>query len=116
MYSARVAWANSWSSRAKASSSGRPGMPVTRLGLRKRPVRPLSGLRRAIGCAADGVAASSSGVRSVTMSTVVLLGGVARIAGYARLGFYEASSVALIAIELPLVVIGSWLGGHLIRS
>jgi hypothetical protein len=26
-----------------------------------------------------------------TMSTVVLLGGAARIAGYARLGFYEAS-------------------------
>jgi uncharacterized membrane protein YfcA len=51
----------------------------------------------------------------VTMSTVVLLGGAARIAGYARLGFYEASSVALIAIGLPLVVIGSWLGERLIR-
>lgn len=51
----------------------------------------------------------------VTMSTVVLLGGVARIAGYARLGFYEASSVVLIAIGLPLVVIGSWLGDRLIR-
>src|SRR4051794_14972498 len=51
----------------------------------------------------------------VTMSTVVLLGGVARIAGYARLGFYESSSVALIAIGLPLVVIGSWLGDRLIR-
>ena len=51
----------------------------------------------------------------VTMSTVVLLGGAARIAGYARLGFYEASSVALIAIGLPLVVIGSWLGDRVIR-
>jgi uncharacterized protein len=51
----------------------------------------------------------------VTMSTVVLLGGVARIVGYARLGFYEASSVALIAIGLPLVVIGSWLGDRVIR-
>ena len=51
----------------------------------------------------------------VTMSTVVLLGGAARIAGYARLGFYEASSVALIAIGLPLVVIGSWLGDQVIR-
>jgi uncharacterized membrane protein YfcA len=29
----------------------------------------------------------------VTMSTVVLLGGAARIAGYARMGFYETSSV-----------------------
>src|SRR3954447_13730942 len=51
----------------------------------------------------------------VTMSTVVLLGGVARIVGYARLGFYEGSSVALIAIGLPLVVIGSWLGDRVIR-
>lgn len=51
----------------------------------------------------------------VTMSTVVLLGGVARIAGYARLGFYEGSSVALIAVGLPLVVIGSWLGDRVIR-
>jgi uncharacterized membrane protein YfcA len=51
----------------------------------------------------------------VTMSTIVLLGGAVRIAGYARLGFYEASSVALIAIGLPLVVIGSWLGDRVIR-
>lgn len=51
----------------------------------------------------------------VTMSTVLLLGGAARIAGYAKLGFYEASSFALIAIGLPLVVIGSWLGDRVIR-
>ena len=51
----------------------------------------------------------------VTMSTVVLLGGVARIAGYARMGFYEGSSVILIAIGLPLVLIGSWLGDRIIR-
>lgn len=51
----------------------------------------------------------------VTMSTVVLLGGAARIAGYARLGFYEASSVVLIAIGLPLVLVGSWLGDRVIR-
>jgi hypothetical protein len=44
------------------------------------------------------------------MSTVVLLGGVVRMAGHARLGFYEGSSVAPIAIGLPLVVIVSWLG------
>ena len=50
----------------------------------------------------------------VTMSTVVLLGGAARIAGYASLGFYEWSSLALIAIGLPLVV-GSWLGDKVIR-
>src|SRR4051812_26888219 len=51
----------------------------------------------------------------VTMSTVLLLGGVARIVGYSRLGFYEDSSIALIAIGLPLVVIGSWLGDRVIR-
>jgi len=51
----------------------------------------------------------------VTMSTVVLLGGVARIAGYARLGLYEGSSAVLIVIGLPLVVIGSWLGDRVIR-
>jgi uncharacterized protein len=51
----------------------------------------------------------------VTMSTVVLLGGAARIAGYASLGFYERSSIALIVIGLPLVVVGSWLGDKVIR-
>lgn len=52
----------------------------------------------------------------VTMSTVVLLGGVARIAGYARLGLYEGSSAVLIAIGLPLVVLGSWLGDRVIEK
>lgn len=51
----------------------------------------------------------------VTMSAVVLLGGVARIAGYANSGFYERSSIALVAIGLPLVIVGSWLGDRLIR-
>jgi hypothetical protein len=52
----------------------------------------------------------------VTMSTVILLGGAARIAGCARLGFYEASSLVLIAIGLPLVVLGSCLGDRVIRK
>ena len=52
----------------------------------------------------------------VTMATVVLLGGVARIAGYASFGFYEPSSFVLIAIGLPLVVVGSWLGDRVIRK
>lgn len=51
----------------------------------------------------------------VTMSTVLLLGSAARIAGYARLGFYEGASLALIGIGLPLVVVGSWLGDRVIR-
>jgi len=51
----------------------------------------------------------------VTMSTVVLLGGVARIAGYASSGFYEPSSIVLIALGLPLVIVGSWVGDRLVR-
>jgi uncharacterized membrane protein YfcA len=51
----------------------------------------------------------------VTMATVVMLGGVARIAGYASFGFYKASSLMLIAIGLPLVVLGGWLGDKMIR-
>jgi len=51
----------------------------------------------------------------VTMATVVLLGGFARIAGYASFGFYEPESFVLIAIGLPLVVLGSWLGDRVIR-
>jgi uncharacterized membrane protein YfcA len=51
----------------------------------------------------------------VTMSTVVLLGGAARIIGYASFGFYEGSSLVLVAIGLPLVVVGSWLGDRVVR-
>jgi uncharacterized protein len=51
----------------------------------------------------------------VTMSTALLLGSAARIAGYARLGFYEGLSLVLIAIGLPLVALGSWLGDKVIR-
>jgi uncharacterized protein len=51
----------------------------------------------------------------VTMSTVVLLGGAARIVGYASFGFYEYSSISLIALGLPLVVVGSWLGDRVVR-
>ena len=49
------------------------------------------------------------------MSTVVLLGGAARIVGYASFGFYERSSLMLIVIGLPLVVLGSWLGDRVVR-
>ncbi|HTQ34424.1 MAG TPA: sulfite exporter TauE/SafE family protein [Stellaceae bacterium] len=45
-----------------------------------------------------------------TMSILVLLTGAARIAGYAAFGFYERSTAALIAIGLPMIVVGSWLG------
>ena len=49
-----------------------------------------------------------------TMSAVVLLGGAARIVGYESFGFYGRSTLALLAVGLPLVVIGSWLGDRLV--
>jgi hypothetical protein len=50
-----------------------------------------------------------------TMSAVVLFGGAARIAGYERYGFYGPSTIALLAIGLPLVIAGSWLGDRLVH-
>jgi hypothetical protein len=49
----------------------------------------------------------------VTMSTVMLVGGAARITGYASFGFYAGSTITLLAIGLPLVIVGSWLGDRL---
>ena len=51
----------------------------------------------------------------VTMSAVVLLGGVARIGGYASYGLYGGSTIALLALGLPLVIVGSWVGDRLAR-
>jgi uncharacterized membrane protein YfcA len=50
-----------------------------------------------------------------TMSTVVLVGGAARMAGYASYGFYSGSTITLLAVGLPLVIVGSWLGDRLAR-
>jgi hypothetical protein len=49
-----------------------------------------------------------------TMSAVVLLGGAARIVGYGSFGFYGYSTIALLAVGLPLVIVGSWLGDRLV--
>jgi|SRR5579862_3112849 len=51
----------------------------------------------------------------VTMSAVVVLGGFARLAGYASYGFYGGSTLALLALGLPLVIVGSWIGERLAR-
>jgi uncharacterized membrane protein YfcA len=51
----------------------------------------------------------------VTMSAVVLIGGFARLAGYASYGFYKGSTLTLLAIGLPLVIVGSWMGDRLAR-
>jgi len=49
-----------------------------------------------------------------TMSAVVLLGGAARVAGYGSYGFYGPSTITLLAVGLPLVIVGSWLGDRLV--
>ena len=51
----------------------------------------------------------------VTMSAVVLVGGFTRLAGYASYGFYKGSTLTLLAIGLPLVIVGSWMGDRLAR-
>jgi uncharacterized protein len=50
-----------------------------------------------------------------TMSAVVVLGGMARIVGYESYGFYGASTLGLLAIGLPAVVIGSWFGDRVVN-
>ncbi|HVC56486.1 MAG TPA: sulfite exporter TauE/SafE family protein [Stellaceae bacterium] len=51
----------------------------------------------------------------VTMSAVVLIGGAARIGGYASYGLYGGSAISLLALGLPLVIVGSWVGDRLAR-
>jgi uncharacterized membrane protein YfcA len=49
-----------------------------------------------------------------TMSAVVVLSGAARIIGYESYGFYGHSTLMLLAIGIPVVLIGSWLGDRVI--
>jgi uncharacterized protein len=49
-----------------------------------------------------------------TMSAVVVLGGAARIVGYESYGFYGRSTLMLLAIGLPAVLVGSWLGDRVV--
>jgi uncharacterized protein len=49
-----------------------------------------------------------------TMSAVVVLGGAARIVGYESYGFYGHSTLALLAIGTPVVLLGSWLGDRVV--
>lgn len=48
-----------------------------------------------------------------TMTTVMLVSAGARIAGYASFGFYRSTALLLMALGLPLVVIGSLLGDRI---
>jgi uncharacterized membrane protein YfcA len=38
------------------------------------------------------------------------------MAGYASYGFYGGSTITLLAVGLPLVIVGSWLGDRLVRG
>ena len=53
----------------------------------------------------------------VTITTILTVQGCLRIAGYARLGFYDHGTLILIAAGIPLMLVGSalglWLAGRL---
>lgn len=50
----------------------------------------------------------------VTITTIMLIQGTARIAGYAGAGFYDFTSLTLLAAALPMMMLGSWLGGRFV--
>ena len=50
-----------------------------------------------------------------TMSTIVFVAGAARILGYANLGFYRGPTMTLLALGVPLAVVGSWVGDRAAR-
>lgn len=50
-----------------------------------------------------------------TMTMILLISSMLRVGGYADFGFYAGPTLTLLALGLPLIVIGSWLGTHLVR-
>ncbi len=50
-----------------------------------------------------------------TMTMVMLVSSMMRVGGYADFGFYAGPTLTLLALGLPMIVIGSWLGNHLVR-
>ncbi len=51
----------------------------------------------------------------VTITTVMLFQGLTRIAGYATLGLYDRHTLLLLAVALPVMIAGSWLGAKVVR-
>jgi len=49
-----------------------------------------------------------------TVTTILMFQAVARVAGYARLGFYDQTVLLLIAAGLPMMLIGARLGGAMV--
>lgn len=51
----------------------------------------------------------------MTITTVMLLQGLARVAGYVTLGLYDSGTLTLLAAALPMMVAGSVLGAKIVR-
>ncbi len=51
----------------------------------------------------------------MTITTVMLLQGLTRIAGYLMLGLYDSGTLTLLAAALPMMVVGSVLGVRVVR-
>jgi uncharacterized membrane protein YfcA len=51
----------------------------------------------------------------VTITSIMLVQGVTRMAGYAVLGLYDSNVLMLLAAALPTMLLGSWLGARLVR-
>ena len=49
-----------------------------------------------------------------TMTMVLLVSSMLRVGGYADFGFYAGPTLTLLALGLPLIVVGSWLGNHIV--
>lgn len=52
----------------------------------------------------------------MTITTIMLFQGVVRIAGYAALGLYDAPTLWLLAVALPLMLFGSLYGARVVRK
>jgi hypothetical protein len=50
-----------------------------------------------------------------TMTTVLLVSSMLRVGGYADFGFYAGPTLVLVALGLPMILIGSLLGNYLAR-
>jgi hypothetical protein len=48
-----------------------------------------------------------------TFATIFLLDGAGRIFGYAASGFFDLSLALMIAVAIPLMAIGMYIGGHI---
>lgn len=51
-----------------------------------------------------------------TLSAIFLLDGPARIIGYGVSGFYNRDAIVFVAVALPIMIIGMYVGGHVHTS